>query len=158
MFFIWQLWDFSGPSEDFLNQKFVGSCSSEVHHVQRVCCVSLKTSLDGAVLHMLPFLLPWDGLWASLLVQLKNNSTDTLSFFLRYLFLKMSRDLAIASHVSVLTWASFAASHVSCREFMQLCIMPSTLYGDPTSLKLCHREIKSCNDFQYIDMDNNCIG
>lgn len=60
--------------------------------------------------------------------------------------------------LSVLTWASFTAAHVSCREFMQLCSMPSTLYGDPTSLKLCHREIKSCNDFQYIDMDNNCIG
>lgn len=87
---------------------------------------------------------------------LTKKPTQQTHTFLRYLFLKMSRDVAIASHVSP-DVVSFSASDVSCREFMQLYSMPSTLYGDPTSLKLYHREIKSCNDFQYIDIDN-CIG
>lgn len=75
----------------------------------------------------------------------KTNSTDTFYFFFEIFILKNESGgiLQFASHVSVLFHAA---------------VYQSTLYSDPTSLKLRHRKIKSCNDFQYIDMDNNCIG
>lgn len=118
-------------------------------------------ALDGAIIHILhsPGTASVHHGWYNPAPgALQKELTDTFSFSI-YLFLKMSQDLGFEFEMCQ-AWRgpSFSNFHVSCREFMQLCSMPSTLYGDPTSLKLCHREIKSCNDFQYIDMDNNCIG
>lgn len=83
--------------------------------------------------------------------------THFLPFFLNiFIHKNESGSCSVASHVSVLTWTSFGASPTSAGEDSCGCV--STLYGDPTSLKLCHTKMKSCNDFQHIDMDNNCIG
>lgn len=57
----------------------------------------------------------------------------------------MSRDFAILLHVSVLAPASVTAVVRVWRIHAAVC---QTLYSDPTSLKLCHGGIKSCNDFQ----------
>lgn len=107
---------------------------------------------------------PWGSLWVhTWWKREETNSTDAFCFvFLKIFILKNEAGWGGGSggsgvRGSCQSWRGLLSPPpTSAGE--NSCSRVSTLYSDPTGLKLCHRKIKSCNDFQYTDMDNNCIG